>query len=321
MYFGAVVAANILPPAVNCPRRPWPGSRGESTGNPVRISCSHYQPCRSCHLPSLVMELLREVVPLAPLSTTGDLSDSAADYALVPAEARLGHRSQPRLRSVLMSSLPTHDSSQVLDNAQDLLAAQHHLVEPAVELQHQVVPLVLSQLLHHLAQALPALLPRPRSLPGLLPVAPPRQHQVAQRDPAQPHLLPAGRLAHHPRAASAAAQPSAAQPLLHRQVVPRPRAQHAHSALQDNSRPAPPRDRARALPALPPTSLPASSLRPVDPAGPLSTPGSPARPVPPRLLACLCSVYPAAYLRSQTLFRSPLAPTNTSSSPHTVAFR
>ena len=235
------------------------------------------------------------------LSSTAVLSDSVADHVLVPAaRARLGLSLQPRLRSVLVVNLLAHGLPQVLDNAQDLLAAQLILVEPASHLEHQVVHPALCELLHRLAQALPALLPRPRALPAYLTATPPRQLQVVPRAAAQSHQLPAGRLPVLPRRAPAAAPHHAGQPLPHLQVDHRHCPQLAHAAAQDLPPPPRLRDQHRRplpAPACLATCRPTASCPWILSARLVYQVVSLACTARPNL--CLCSVDPAAYLRSQ----------------------
>ena len=270
------------------------------------------------------MELLCDNGDAQFLSSTAVLSDSVADHVLVPAaRARLGLSLQPRLRSVLVVNLLAHGLLQVLDHAQDLLAAQLNLVEPASLLERQVVHPALCDLLHHLAQASPALLPRPRALPDDLPVrTPPRQHQVVPRAAAQAHLLPAGHLPVLPHRAPAAAPHLAGQPLPRSQVELWPCPQHTYAAAQDLVPPPRLRDlssRSLPAPAYLTSSRPAASCPWNLPARSVYQVVSSARTARPNL--CLCSVDPAAYLRSQSLLRSPSHSPNTSSPPHSVAFR
>ena len=255
------VAANILSPEVNYPREPCSGSEGVFLGNPVRISCSLLPGRSSCSLLSSVMTFLRKAAALVLLSTVALLSDSPADYVPVSAvPARLGLTRQPCLRLVLLPAPPADAPPQVLDHAQDLTAQQSH-VEPASLGRHQVPHLLPTQSPHLPAQALPVSLPRPRDLPGLQPVAAPRQHQVPPRRATQPYLPPAGQPRDSPHRYAAPAAPHPAGQLLPlAQVVPRCLLRPAHAAAQVSTRPDLHQDQARAV-QTPPyqlLSLPAS---------------------------------------------------------------
>ena len=324
------IAAKLLSSSVDCPRRPCPGLKGENIGNPARrISCSRHQPCRSCSLPSLVMETLCVARAAAPLPTAAHLSDSAADHVPVSAvQARLGRLRQPRLRSVLTPGPLSDSLPQVLDYAQDL-AAQQPPVEPASPGQPKVLVLPLSQVLHLHAQALPVDLPRPHRLPGSLPAVSPRQLQVVLHPAAQPDPLPAGRLAAatylaaaaHPAAAPYLAAPAAPLPARqqppHHQVVHRPYLQLAHAAAQVLARLDPHRDQVPAPPVrprLPASRLPASSswILPARSVTQVASGPPPCLNLP----TCLCSVYPAVLpaprlLLSTRSHTSPPSPART----------
>ena len=321
--FSPAVAANFLPPSVDHPREPCPGSGGELTHTPVRrISCSPRQPHGSCSSHSLVIGILRDSAAIEFLPVPAAISDVPAAHALLTAApAQPGRPPRLRLRSVHSVVHPAHALPQVQDNALDP-AAQHSPVDTASTGQPKVHISAAYLVQQLLAQALPAYLTRPSVLSGLPQVAPPRHHQVPPLRAAQPYQPPAGPHSALTCAAAPAASHPASQQQPPRQVVPLPPLHLAHAVRQVSAPP-----RRDSLPEARVTASPSyrSTSQPAKPC-PWNRPARSVLKVAsrhgPALAYCHVSAASTRPYRSRCQYSlcSPRSPNNTTSS-HSVTFR